>query len=115
MCKKNGLNPLAVHFDNGWNSELAVKNIENCLDVLGIDLVTYVIEWDYFKEIQKAFLQSSTPDGEIPTDHAINAQLFNEANKRGIKSIASSFWRLIIQKNRLLWKSKVLFANKRKF
>ena len=87
LCKKNGLNPLAVHFDNGWNSELAVKNIENCLDVLGIDLVTYVIEWDYFKEIQKAFLQSSTPDGEIPTDHAINAQLFNEANKRGIKYI----------------------------
>ena len=87
LCKQKGLNPLAIHFDNGWNSELAVKNIENCLEILDIDLVTYVIEWDYFKEIQKAFLYSSTPDGEIPTDHAINAQLFNEANRRGIKYI----------------------------
>ncbi len=87
LCKKNGLNPLAVHFDNGWNSELSVKNIEKCLDKLNIDLVTYVIDWDYFKEIQKAFLKSSTPDGEIPTDHAINALLFNEASKRNIKYV----------------------------
>ena len=87
LCKKFGLNPLAIHFDNGWNSELSVNNIENCLDILGIDLITYVIEWDYFKEIQLAFLKSSTPDGEIPTDHAINALLFDEAKKRGIKYI----------------------------
>lgn len=87
LCKKNGLKPLAVHYDNGWNSELSVKNIENCLDILKIDLITYVIEWDYFKEIQKAFLKSSTPDGEIPTDHAINALLFKEASKRNIKYI----------------------------
>ena len=56
LCKELGLKPLAIHFDNGWNSELSVKNIENCLDFLNIDLVTYVIEWDYYKEIQKAFL-----------------------------------------------------------
>ena len=87
LCKELGLNPLAIHFDNGWNSELSVKNIENCLDILNIDLITYVIEWDYYKEIQKAFLYSSTPDGEIPTDHAINALLFNEAKKRGLKFI----------------------------
>lgn len=87
LCKKKGLNPLAIHFDNGWNSELSVKNIENCLDILEIDLVTYVIDWEYYKEIQKAFLMSSTPDGEIPTDHAINALLFNEAKKRGLKYI----------------------------
>tara|TARA_X000000950_G_scaffold209908_1_gene252400 strand:- start:12625 stop:13719 length:1095 start_codon:yes stop_codon:yes gene_type:complete len=87
LCKELGLKPLAIHFDNGWNSELSVKNIENCLDFLNIDLVTYVIEWDYYKEIQKAFLYSSTPDGEIPTDHAINALLFNEAKKRGLKFI----------------------------
>ena len=87
LCKKLGLNPLAIHFDNGWNSELAVRNIEDCLNILGIDLVTEVIRWKHFKEMQKAFLFASVPDGEVPTDHAINALLFHEANKRGIKYI----------------------------
>jgi len=87
LTKELGLNPLAVHFDNGWNSELAVKNIEKILDVLKIDLYTYVIDWDLFRDIQIAFLKSSTPDGEIPTDHAINALLFKEAEKRGIRYV----------------------------
>lgn len=89
LTKQLGLNPLAIHFDNGWNSELAVSNIEKTLDKLGIDLYTYVIDWDVFSDLQKAFLKASTPDGEIPTDHAINALLFKEASKRGIKYIIS--------------------------
>lgn len=87
LTKELGLNPLAVHFDNGWNSELAVKNIEKTLDQLDIDLFTYVIDWPTFKDLQLSFLKASTPDGEIPTDHAINALLFREANRRGIKYI----------------------------
>jgi N-acetyl sugar amidotransferase len=82
-----GLRPLAVHFDNGWNSELAVKNIENTLNKLGIDLFTYVIDWQEFKSLQLAFLKASTPDGEIPTDHAILALLFKIANEKKIKYI----------------------------
>jgi N-acetyl sugar amidotransferase len=87
LTKKLGLNPLAIHFDNGWNSELAVNNIEKTLEKLDIDLYTYVIDWPTFKDLQLSFLKASTPDGEIPTDHAINALLFREANKRGIKFI----------------------------
>jgi N-acetyl sugar amidotransferase len=87
ITKELGLRPLAIHFDNGWNSELAVANIEKLLTKLGIDLFTFVIEWDEFKDLQLSFLKASTPDGEIPTDHAINALLFREANKRGIKYI----------------------------
>lgn len=89
LTKELGLNPLAIHFDNGWNSELAVGNIEKTLDKLGIDLYTYVIDWDVFSDLQKAFLKASTPDGEIPTDHAITALLFQEASKRGIKYVIS--------------------------
>lgn len=89
LTKQLGLKPLAIHFDNGWNSELAVSNIEKTLDKLGIDLYTYVIDWDVFSDLQKAYLKASTPDGEIPTDHAINALLFKEASKRGIKHIIS--------------------------
>jgi N-acetyl sugar amidotransferase len=87
LTKQLGIRPLAVHFDNGWNSELAVSNIEKTLDHLGIDLYTYVIDWEEFKDLQLSFLKASTPDGEIPTDHAINALLFREANKRGIKYV----------------------------
>lgn len=89
LTKQLGLRPLAVHFDNGWNSELAVSNIEKTLDKLGIDLYTYVMDWPSFKNLQMSFLKASTPDGEIPTDHAINALLFQEASKRGIKYVIS--------------------------
>jgi N-acetyl sugar amidotransferase len=87
LTKKLGLRPLAIHFDNGWNSELAVSNISKTLEILDIDLYSFVIDWDEFKDLQLSFLRASTPDGEIPTDHAINALLFREANKRGIKYI----------------------------
>lgn len=69
--KEMGLRPLAIHLDNGWDSELSVKNIELVLKKLDIDLFTYVIDWEEFKDLQLSFLQASTPDTEIPTDHAI--------------------------------------------
>lgn len=89
LTKKLGLRSLAVHFDNGWNSELAVSNIQKVLNRLNIDLYTYVIDWEEFKSLQRSFLKASTPDGEVPTDHAINALLFQEASKRGITYILS--------------------------
>lgn len=85
--KKLGLRPLAVHFDNGWNSELAVDNIKNALDKLGIDLYTHVVDWEEFRDLQLSFLKASVANCEIPTDHAITALLFNMANKHGIKYI----------------------------
>jgi len=87
LTKSLGLRPLAIHFDNGWNSELGVSNIEKTLKFLGIDLYTYVIDWEMFRELQIAFLKASTPDGEIPTDHAINGLLWKEASNRNIKYI----------------------------
>lgn len=79
--KKLGLRPLAVHFDNGWNSELAVANIKNALDRLNIDLDTTVVEWEEFKDLQLSFLKASVPNCEIPTDHAITATLVKAASK----------------------------------
>ncbi len=89
LVKQHGLRPLAVHLDNGWNSEIAVRNIERVLSKLGIDLYTYVIDWEEFRDLQVSFLRASTPDGEIPTDHAIFALLWREAVKRDIKYIVS--------------------------
>jgi N-acetyl sugar amidotransferase len=89
LVKQHGLRPLAVHFDNGWNSELATKNVERVLRNLGIDLHTHVVDWDEFRDLQLSFLKGSTPDGEIPTDHAIGALLWKEAARRGIRHIIS--------------------------
>jgi N-acetyl sugar amidotransferase len=85
--EKYGLRPLAVHFDNGWNSELAVQNIEKILNALKIDLFTYVVDWDEFKDIQLSFLKSSIANCEIPTDHAILAILYKMAEKYGTSYI----------------------------
>jgi N-acetyl sugar amidotransferase len=89
LVKKLGLRPLAVHLDNGWNSELAVGNIERTLKVLSIELLTHVIDWEEFRDLQIAFLRASTPDGEIPSDHAINALLWRTAVKVGAPYIIS--------------------------
>lgn len=87
VTKVLGLRPLAVHMDNGWNSELAVKNIERTLKTLNIDLITKVLNWNEFRELQISFLDASTPDGEIPTDHAIWATLYETAIKHNIQYI----------------------------
>ncbi|MBW3595863.1 MAG: N-acetyl sugar amidotransferase [Planctomycetes bacterium] len=88
-ARELGLRPLAVHLDNGWNSELAVKNIEHVLNKLGIDLYTHVIDWDEFRDLQLAFLKASTPDAEIPTDHAILALLFQLARRNRVRYVLS--------------------------
>jgi len=126
LTKSLGLRPLAIHFDNGWNSELGVSNIEKTLKFLGIDLYTYVIDWEMFRELQIAFLKASTPDGEIPTDHAINGLLWKEASNRNIKYIINgmnfateaaavtswayghSDWKYIKSINKLFGKNKKL-------
>lgn len=84
-----GLRPLAVHLDNGWDSELAVKNIENVLNKLDIPLDTQVLDWEEFRDLQLAFLRASTPDSEVPTDHAIVATLYRVAKREGVRFILS--------------------------
>lgn len=89
IAKREGLRPLAVHFDNGWNSELAVSNIEGIVSRLGVDLRTYVINWAEFKDLQLAYLKASVVDIEAITDHAIIAAMWRIAAEEGIKYILS--------------------------
>jgi N-acetyl sugar amidotransferase len=91
VVKKAGLRPLAVHLDNGWNSELAVANIEKALKTLGIDLYTHVIDWEEFRDLQVSFLKAATPDGEVPTDHAILALLYEMAARHGLRYVIAGF------------------------
>ena len=84
---RKGLRVLAVHLDNGWNSELAMHNIERALKRLGVDLYTHVIDWEQFRDLQLSFLQASVPDAELPTDHAIFGLLMRVANQKRIRYI----------------------------
>ena len=82
-----GLRPLAVHFDNGWNSEISTSNIKNACEKLNVELHTVVADWEEFKDLQIAFLKSGTPDADIPADYAIYSVLYDVANKEQIKYI----------------------------
>jgi N-acetyl sugar amidotransferase len=86
-AKELGLRPLAVHFDNGWNSELAVGNIESIINRLGFDLRTFVIDWEEFRDLQRAFIRASVVDIEMITDHAIIASVYKIALENKIRFI----------------------------
>lgn len=85
------LRPLVIHLDNGWNSDIAVKNIENICEKYGYELYTYVIDWEEFVAIQKAYLKAGVIDIEVLTDHAIYAILYKLADKFNIKYTLSGF------------------------
>lgn len=89
LTRRHGLRPLAVHFDNGWNTELAVENIDRIVSTLDLDLETYVIDWDDFRELQLAYLRASVIDIEVLTDHAIFGALYDVAMRNGITHIIS--------------------------
>jgi len=84
-----GLRPLLVHFDSGWNSELAVGNIANLVERLGLDLYTQVVDWREMKDLQLAFFKASVPNADIPTDHAFASVAYEQAKKYGIKYMLS--------------------------
>lgn len=86
-AKQLGLRALCVHFDNGWNSEYAVMNIQNIVNKLDFDLYTYVINWEEFKDLQIAYLKASVIDIEVLTDHAIYGTMFKIAKDNDIKYV----------------------------
>ncbi len=85
--KELGLRVLAVHFDNTFNSRIAVENIDQMLSILDIDLYTTVVDNIQFPQIIKAFLKSSVPEVDTPTDIALATVLYEAAHKFGIKHI----------------------------
>lgn len=89
LAVKSGLRPLLMHMDNGWNSEIAVKNIKNLVNGLKLDYISYVLDWNEFRELQLAFLKSSSVDLEVPTDIGILASIYKMATKYNIKYIIS--------------------------
>ncbi len=120
-----GLKPLAVHIDNGWNTEISSKNVNNICNKLGLDLVHHEINWSEFRNLEIAFLKASTPDLEVTTDHAIASFLYQQAVKNKVKNIITGVnnatesilpskwssghndWRYIKSINKLFGKSRI--------
>lgn len=84
-----GIRPLVVHVDGGWNSELAVQNIENIVNYCGWHLHTIVIDWEEMKDLQLAYLKSAIANQDVPQDHAFFASLYHFAIKNGVNYVIS--------------------------
>ncbi len=82
-----GLRPLAVHMDNGWNSELAQHNIATLVQKLGVDLHTHVIDWQEYRKLMQSFFEADVLDVELLYDNAALAVNYREAAKYGVKFI----------------------------
>jgi tRNA(Ile)-lysidine synthase TilS/MesJ len=80
-----GLKPLVVHMDNGWDSELAQSNIENLITKLGVDYISYVINWNEYRDMQLAFFDSDVVDIEMLYDQAAVAVCYKIARKHKLK------------------------------
>jgi N-acetyl sugar amidotransferase len=86
---KQGLRPLAVHLDNGWNSELAQNNISSLIQMLGVDLYTHVIDWEEYKTLMQGFFDADVIDVELLYDNAMLAVNYQLAKKYDLKFILS--------------------------
>jgi N-acetyl sugar amidotransferase len=82
-----GLRPLVFHVDAGWNSQIAVNNIEKLVDGLGLDLYTEVIDWEEMKDLQLAFFKSGVSHVDTPQDHSFFATMYKFAEKYNVKYI----------------------------
>lgn len=89
VARRHGLRPLAVHVDNGWNTELAVGNIEAIVRGLKLDLVTEVIDWEEFRGLQLSLLRAGVVDLELVSDHAIVAAMYQTARRHRIRHIVT--------------------------
>jgi N-acetyl sugar amidotransferase len=87
VVSKFGLRPLVFHVDGGWNSDIAVNNIQMLVDGLGLDLYTEVINWEEMRDFQLSFFKSGVSHLDIPQDHAFVATLYRFADKYNIKYI----------------------------
>tara|TARA_B110000196_G_scaffold316735_1_gene328600 strand:+ start:1263 stop:2396 length:1134 start_codon:yes stop_codon:yes gene_type:complete len=87
MKEKYNLRPLVFHVDAGWNSQIAVNNIERLIDGLDLDLYTDVIDWEEIKDLQLSFFKSGVSHIDTPQDHAFFATMYKFASKHKIKYI----------------------------
>jgi N-acetyl sugar amidotransferase len=91
FAKELNLNILLVHMDNGWNSDISIKNINNVINNTGFDYESVILDWQEFKDLQRSFLKAGVIDIELITDHAITGSLVRIAKKYNINSLINGY------------------------
>ena len=84
-----GLRPLVVHVDAGWNSELAVANVERIVKHCNYDLHTHVVDWEEMRDLHLAYLKAGVANQDVPQDHVFFASLYHFATRNRIRYILS--------------------------
>lgn len=84
---QNGLRPLAVHYDNTWNTSIATENIRKVLGKLNVDLYTHVCDNKEADDIFKAFFIAGVPEIEASTDLALAETMYRAAAKFKVKYV----------------------------
>jgi N-acetyl sugar amidotransferase len=87
LMVERGVRPLAVHFDNTWNSPVATSNIYKVLNSLGIDLETYIVDNAEYDDLYRSFIKAGVRDVEAPTDIGFMGVLYRYAEKYNLKHI----------------------------
>lgn len=87
LAKKHGLRPLAVHYDNTWNTSIATQNIRKVLSALDIDLYTHVVDNKEADDIFRSFFLAGVAEIEASTDLALAETIYRAAWKYGIKYV----------------------------
>jgi len=87
LAKELGLRPLAAHYDNTWNSKIAVENIHNVLGALDVDLFTHVVDNKEYCDLFRSFLLASVPEVDTPSDIGLATTHYLAARKFGVKYI----------------------------
>ncbi len=84
-AKEFGLRPLAVHFDNTWNTNIATENIRVMTKALDVDLYTIVVNNKEFDDIIRSFILAGVPEQDVATDIALATTLYKACAEHGIK------------------------------
>jgi N-acetyl sugar amidotransferase len=87
LAREWGLRPLAVHYDNTWNSAIATQNIQKVLAGLDVDLYTHVIDNREADDIFLAFFRAGVAEIEASTDLALAETMYRAAWKHRIRFV----------------------------
>jgi len=87
LAKQWGLRPLAVHYDNTWNTAIATQNIQKVLAALDVDLYTHVVDNKESDDIFRSFFYAGVAEIEAATDLALSETMYRAASKYGVKYV----------------------------
>jgi hypothetical protein len=90
ITKELGLRPLAVHFDNGWDSDVAKNNLRKLCNKMGVDLHTIISDWEESRELTNCTIRACVPYIDMTDDVGIARSLYDSAVAEGVRYIILS-------------------------